>query len=148
MSTELYTVDQVRAIFSLLEEGDGAAFFAHVSDEVDWTVEGHHPLAGRYPSKAAFLAGTFEKLGKVLPGGAQLHVTHAMVAGDWAIVELASLATAINGLRFDNTYCWLCQFEHGLIVLVRAYLDSAMVQRLFDENPIDNYKNNSHGNAY
>lgn len=136
MPTQHYSPDQVRAIFSSLEKGDGAEFFTHVADKVDWTVEGHHPLAGHYHSKAEFLAGTFDKLGKVLQHGTQLHVTHAMVCGDWAIVELASLATAKNGLRFDNKYCWLCKFENKLIVLVRAYLDSAMVQRLFDENPL------------
>jgi ketosteroid isomerase-like protein len=136
MTTQHYSPDQVRAIFSSLEKGDGAEFFTHVADKVDWTVEGHHPLAGRYHSKAEFLAGTFDKLEKVLQHGTQLHVTHAMVCGDWSIVELASLATAKNGLRFDNKYCWLCKFENKLIVLVRAYLDSAMVQRLFDENPL------------
>ena len=136
MITQNYSPEKIRAIFKSLEEGDGAEFFTHVAEKVDWTVEGHHPLAGRYHSKADFLAGTFNKLGKVLPHGAQLHVTHAMVCGDWAIVELASLATAKNGLRFDNKYCWLCKFENNLIVLVRAYLDSAMVQRLFDENPL------------
>ena len=136
MTTQHYTPDQIRAIFRSLEEGDGAEFFTHVDDKVDWTVEGHHPLAGHYRSKADFLAGTFDKLGKVLPHGTQLYVAHAMVCEDWAIVELASLATAKNGLRFDNKYCWLCKFEKRLIVVVRAYLDSAMVQRLFDENPI------------
>lgn len=136
MTTQQQTPEQIRRLFRSLEEGDGAGFFAHVADNVDWTVEGHHPLAGRYHSKADFLAGTFAKLGKVLPQGTQLHVTHAMLCGEWAIVELASLATAKNGLRFDNKYCWLCKFENKLIVLVRAYLDSAMVQRLFDENPI------------
>jgi uncharacterized protein len=93
----MYTADHVRDIFRSLGQGDGAAFFKCAADDVDWTVEGHHPLAGRYRSKAAFLAGTFDKLAKVLPGGTQLHVTHAMVCGDWVIVELASLATAING---------------------------------------------------
>jgi bacterioferritin-associated ferredoxin len=36
-------------------------------DNVDWIVEGTHPLAGHYHSKAEFLAHTFEKLAKVLP---------------------------------------------------------------------------------
>ena len=27
-------------------------FWARVADDVDWTVEGTHPLAGRYHSKA------------------------------------------------------------------------------------------------
>ena len=136
MITQHYSPEKIRTIFRSLESGDGAEFFTHVADKVDWTVEGHHPLAGHYHSKAGFLAGTFEKLGMVLPHGTQLHVTHAMVCGDWAIVELASLATAKNGLQFDNKYCWLCKFENELIVTVRAYLDSAMVQRLFDENPL------------
>ena len=40
------TPDFVREIFKGLEEGDGAAFFTHVADDVDWTVMGTHPLAG------------------------------------------------------------------------------------------------------
>ena len=130
------TTSEVRELFKSLEMGDGAAFFTHVAEDVDWIVQGTHPLAGHYRSKSDFLAHTFEKLGKVLPQGTQLHVTNVLVSGDWAIVELASLATAKNGLRFDNKYCWVIRFAGGQIVEVRAYLDSAMVQRLFDENPI------------
>jgi ketosteroid isomerase-like protein len=130
------TVDSVREIFKGLESGDGAAFFDHVADNVDWIVEGTHPLAGHYLSKKAFLEGTFAKLGQVLPKGAQLHTEHVIVQDDQAVVELHSLATAKNGMRFDNRYCWVCRFAAGKIVEVRAYLDSAMVARLFKENPI------------
>jgi uncharacterized protein len=128
--------DFVRKIFAGLEHGDGAGFFAHVADDVDWTVMGTHPLAGHYKSKADFTAATFAKLGKVLPGGAQLQVDDLFISGDVAIVELDSKATAKNGLRFDNHYCWVCYFKDDKIVRVRAYLDSAMVARLFAENPI------------
>ena len=127
---------EVRALFKSLESGNGAAFFAQVADDVDWTVQGTHPLAGHYRSKAEFRDHTFRKLEKVLPNGTQLHVTNVITSGDWAIVELQSLATAKNGLRFDNRYCWVTHFAGGKIVEVRAYLDSAMVQHLFDENPI------------
>ena len=123
----------VRKIFAGLEQGDGAGFFAYVADDVDWTVMGTHPLAGHYASKADFIAGTFAKLGKVLPNGAQLHVDELIVTGD---VELHSEATAKNGFRFDNHYCWICYFRNDVIMRVRAYLDSVMVARLFAENPI------------
>jgi ketosteroid isomerase-like protein len=63
------TEDYVRSIFRGLEEGDGDAFFKHVSDAVDWTVMGTHPLAGHYLGKKAFIEGTFAKLAKVLPHG-------------------------------------------------------------------------------
>jgi hypothetical protein len=126
----------VRDLFKHLEKGDGADFFEHVDDKVDWIVEGTHPLAGHYHSKAKFLAGTFDKLNKVLPEGAQLVVEHLLVKDNHAVVELHSLATARNGFRFDNRYCWVVHFNDKVIDRVRAYLDSVMVARLFEENPI------------
>ncbi len=130
------TLTQVHDIFKTLEVGNGTEFFTHVADDVDWTVEGTHPLAGHYHTKQDFLAHTFEKLAKVLPQGTRLHVENALTSGDWAVVELRSHATAKNGLRFDNHYCWLCRFSDSKIVEVRAYLDSALVARLFEENPL------------
>ena len=130
------THESVREIFKGPENGEGSAFFQHVADNVDWTVMGTHPLAGHYLSKKAFIEGTFAKLGKVLPNGAELHTENVIVEGDLAVVELHSLATAKKGMRFDNRYCWVVYFQDGLIVRVRAYLDSAMVARLFEENPI------------
>ena len=97
------TPDFVREIFKGLEEGDGAAFFTHVADDVDWTVMGTHPLAGRYRSKADFIAGTFSKLGQVLPQGTQLHLEYLIVKGDQAVVELHSLATARNGMKIRQS---------------------------------------------
>jgi hypothetical protein len=54
------TSDGIREIFKGLENGDGAAFFEHVADNVDWIVEGTHPLAGHYRSKKAFREGMLE----------------------------------------------------------------------------------------
>jgi len=130
------TSDFVLEIFKGLEHGDGSGFFEHVADDVDWTVMGTHPLAGHYKSKRSFIAGTFAKLEQVLTKGAELRTEHVMVKDNHAVVELRSLATAKNGMRFDNRYCWVVDFRNGLIARVRAYLDSAMVARLFQENPI------------
>jgi ketosteroid isomerase-like protein len=129
--------NQVHDIFKGLENGDGAAFFAHVAEDVDWTVMGTHPLAGHYASKQAFITGTFAKLGKVLSQGAQLHVEYMLTQGNQAVVELHSLAIAKNGMRFDNRYCWVVYFQDGIITRVRAYLDSALVAELFTENPLE-----------
>jgi hypothetical protein len=54
-------------------------------------------------------------------------VEDLIVKDDEAVVELHSQATAKNGMRFDNRYCWVVYFQEGLIVRVRVYLDSAMV---------------------
>jgi len=130
------STERVRKMFEELERGDGAAFFQHVAEDVDWTVMGTHPLAGHYSSKKAFIEGTFAKLEPVLPQDTQLHVEHLLVKDDQAVVELRSAATAKNGMRFDNYYCWVVHFKDKVIVKVLAYLDSAMVTQLFAENPI------------
>jgi len=129
------TLEYVREIFKGLEKGDGASFFKHVAEDVDWTVMGTHPLAGHYRSKSDFVAGTFARLGKMLPQGAQPDVEHIQVTENQAVVELRSFATAKNGRRFDNRYCWVCMFKNRIIREVRAYLDSVMVARLLAENP-------------
>ncbi|HTF43714.1 MAG TPA: hypothetical protein VK641_07450, partial [Terriglobales bacterium] len=77
-----------------------------------------------------FLAHTFEKLARVLPQGAQLHLEQALVSGDWAIVELHSLATAKNGLRFDNRYCWVCRFSDEKIAM-HLFVFLKDVRRIF-----------------
>jgi hypothetical protein len=85
-----------------------------------------------YRSKGDFLAGSFAN--RIVPPGAPLVVEHVMAKDDEAVVELRSLATAKDGGRFDTRYCWVVHFAGETIDQVRAYLDSAMVARLSDEN--------------
>ena len=128
------STEQVRELFAHLESGEADAFFIHVADDVEWTVMGTHPLAGAYHSKAEFRASTFARLNKVLREGVLLRVTHLIVQGESAVVELEALSTALNGVPFANRYCWVCRFAGETIVEVRAYLDSALVARLLAEN--------------
>ena len=92
--------------------------------------------ARRSGEKDLYVINSFERLAKVLPWGKQLQLQHALISGDWAVVELRSLASAQNSLGFDNRYGWICRFSAGKIVEVRAYLDPALVARWFEQNPV------------
>ena len=131
--------EYVDELFGYLRTGKSGLFFARVADDVEWKVMGTHPLAGSYHGKADFLAHTFQRLDKVLQEGVVLKVNGVLVSGDTAIVEMESLSTAKNGRPFNNTYCWIARFEGDMIVEVRAYLDSALVQRLIDENEMKSH---------
>lgn len=128
------TEDVVRDVFSGLEKGDADAFFAHVADDVDWTVHGTHPLAGRYRSKADVRSKTFARIGAALREPPKLKIEHILVGTEEAAVELSMHRQAESGLPFNNDYCWIVRFDQGRIVEVRAYLDSVQVQRLLQEN--------------
>jgi len=133
---EISAIDylDVKTIFAHLEAGDPDEFFEHVAEDVLWIVEGTHPLAGRYMTKDSLREHTFDRLSKSLRDGLKLQVDNIMVSGPWAIVELSSHAVAKNGMPFENNYCWLARFCGETIVEVRAYLDTALVQKLIDEN--------------
>jgi len=118
------TSSYVREIFKSLKYGDGAALFAHVAADVDWSVIGAHPFAGNYRSRAALIAGTSAKLAQVLPQGAQFHVEHLVVRNNQASIGLHALVAAKNGMWFDNHYRWIVCFRGEEIVGVRGYPDS------------------------
>jgi len=133
---KLVTERNVRTVFAHLENGQSEKFFRHVAIDVNWTVMGTHPLAGTYHNRETFIRNTFGRLNRVLRDGVKLRVTNVVISGDIAAVELEALSTALNGAPFNNRYCWVCRFENEKIVEVRAYLDSALVQKLLDENEI------------
>ena len=126
--------DYVEELFKFLETGENDKFFVKVSDNVNWTVMGTHPLAGTYKTKKDFMINTFQRLNRVLKEGVILRVKYILVNDNTAVVEMESLSTAINGKPFNNTYCWIVNFENGIIINVRAYVDSALVKRVLDEN--------------
>jgi ketosteroid isomerase-like protein len=57
-------------------------------------------------------------------------------AEGWTVVELRADAVAKNGMRFDKRYCWRARFVGPTIAEVRAYLDTAMAERVFAENAV------------
>jgi ketosteroid isomerase-like protein len=120
--------EERKTLFSKLQSPETQPqFWARVADDVDWTVEGTHPLAGRYHNKQEFIAATFARLARVLVGGVKLELQHLFVDAETTIAELRSTSTTIEGAAFANTYCWVCRFDGDIIVRVRAYLDSTMV---------------------
>jgi uncharacterized protein len=128
----LITHENVHSIFAYLSSDTPARFFDHVADDVKWTVLGTQPLAANYLSKHDFQQATFDRLTPLFDGGLKLFTRQVLVDGDTAIVELYTQATTKNGIQFNNDYCWICQFQVGQIVAVRAYLDSALVTKVIE----------------
>ena len=69
-------------------------------------------------------------------GRVKLKVEHLYVDGDTTIAELLSTSTTNEDAWFDNRYCWVCRFDGDMIVEVRAYLDSMMVDYTIRRNEL------------
>jgi ketosteroid isomerase-like protein len=99
-STKYPSRKEIASIFRHLETGDPAETFKRVSPDVDWTVMGTHPCAGRYKSLKEFKEATFQRLGKIMkPPGIKLKVRNVVGGEDqeWAVVELVAVAECNSG---------------------------------------------------
>lgn len=128
------TTTEIKELFHHLESGNNELFFKNVAEDVKWTVLGTHPLAGTYNTRQDFINSTFRRIGRLMKDQLVLKVSNILVQDYTAVVELEAIGTALNGISFYNTYCWILKFKDGTVTEVRAYLDSAMVQKLIDEN--------------
>ncbi|KAF8343190.1 uncharacterized protein EI90DRAFT_3115703 [Cantharellus anzutake] len=141
------TIEQVKDIFSNLGNGNPAAFFNYVEEDVDWTVTNPdpnfktHPLAGHYTGKNEFLEAT-DRINNAFQEPINLVIMQEpIVVGNRAVVEMwardkqGDVPVGRNGIKYDNRFAWFATFnETGRICTVRAYLDSAMVRDLL-QNP-------------
>ncbi|KAK7540559.1 uncharacterized protein J3D65DRAFT_615699 [Phyllosticta citribraziliensis] len=139
MATKYPSPEEIKAIFKPMEEGEAEKVFERVHPHVDWTVMGTHPIAGRYTSLEDFLNSTLKRLTAIMKTSPIRIKTRNVIGGgdsEWAVVELyADGVECKNGLKFENTYAWCMRFnEDGQIVQVRAYLDSALIKQILEEN--------------
>ena len=126
----------VSELFTDLQDGKREKFFAKVSDNAVWEVLGTHPIAGKYFSTKDFLSATFARLDKCLKS-ISLQLKNVLVDLNYAVVELGSIGVANNNEPYNNSYCWIVEFnQDGFITSVRIYADSALVQRLIDNNEV------------
>lgn len=89
---------EVKEQFDHMAKGDYDSFFAKVSPEVDWTVMGTHPCAGRYRTLKDFQEKTLVRLAKIMQApGIQLAVRNVIAGGEWAVGELVANAVCKNG---------------------------------------------------
>ena len=132
--------DRERLFENLASPETTPAFFARVADDVEWTVRGTHPIAGRYTDKQAFLAATFDRLTPLMRDGTRLEVEHLFLDGTTTVAELRARSTTLDGAPYENTLCWVCRFDSAepgaTIVEVRAFLDSAMVTWTITRNEL------------
>jgi uncharacterized protein len=128
--------DHVQQLFHNLETGNRDAYFAGLADDVQVTIMGRHVLAATYNGKQEFLAKAHGRINRIRNPNVPLKITvrNVMVSGDHGIVEMHSISEALNGKLIENNYVWICRFSDGKIVEVRAYTDSASMEKAILEN--------------
>ena len=122
---------KLRTAFAAMAEGNTRPFGELMADDCRWVAPGQHAWAGTWQGKAAMNAQLFGPLYKRFAGKYSNHATRFIGDGDVVAVEAQGRALLKNGQRYDNTYCFVCEFgADGLLRQVTEYMDSALAERV------------------
>ncbi len=126
------TCETRRPLFELLGNLETVdTFFDSVSEDVEWTLVGRHPLAGEFRNKREFLDGTLEQI-RARSGGLRFDLKQMYGTSDVVVVVMEGVATATDGEPYDPFYIWICRFEGDVIVEVQAYVDTRVVTGIIE----------------
>ena len=125
----------VRSFFETLSSGDLDRLAEFFEPDTTWTmawVKDDLPGSGRHVGVPGIIG---EFLGPVRgmfePGDPKVHVQNMFSAGPWVCVESYSTGKTLDGLVYENDYCWVFEVSNGKIDAMREYMDSHYTAKLF-----------------
>ena len=119
--------------FAAWEHGDYEPFFKVVAEDVRWTVIGSTPISGTFEGKQAFKDGAVLPLHERLARPIAATVLNVFGDGDHVILRWQGESEGTNGRPYHQTYCWVMRLAGGLVVEVTAYLDTGLVNQMFED---------------
>jgi uncharacterized protein len=131
------STETIQKVLADLEQGFGPSFFAHVADNVSWTVTGRtseNPVAGHYTSKEA-IKGPYSRVGALMKAPIKPKIRHVLLGDDGQsmVVEFTAMGQLKSGGEYALESCWICKFEGDIIVEIRGYMDSAHMKKVLEE---------------
>ena len=116
--------------FAAWEGGDAQAVFGLMSDDLEWTVIGTTAISGTFHSKREFLDMVNSKLMPALAGPLVPVVERIFACGSTVVAQFTSFAPTPRAPEYRQTYCWVMEIAGGKIQSGKAYLDTALVDRV------------------
>jgi ketosteroid isomerase-like protein len=113
-----------------LANGDGKPLMALFDEDSSWIVEGTTAWSGTYTGKTAILSQLMTPLFAQFGTVYRNRPERIIADGDIVAVLCRGDVETKSGERYDNSYCYVMTMRDGLIVELREYLDTALVDRV------------------
>ena len=130
MSTEA-NKQLVRDAYAAASGGNLDGLMERVADDVEWTFYGNHRFARTFQGKDDLMKNLFGVLGAQLEGHITLDIQNVIGDGEMVVVEALGKSRTKDGRDYNNTYCLALTLREGKIALIRQYLDTELVSRIF-----------------
>ena len=123
----------VRKFFELLNAEDLEGVRALLSEDAAWIPQARDmPGAGEYRGRNV-IVDTFLKPIRAMfaPGSPSNRILSLASNGELVLVETHGTGHLKDGRPYDNRYAWAFEVRDGKVAMIREYLDSYYIVRLF-----------------
>ena len=123
----------VRKFFELLNAEDLEGVRALLSEDAAWIPQARDmPGAGEYRGRNV-IVDTFLKAIRAMfaPGSPSNRIVSMASNGELVLVETHGTGHLKDGRPYDNRYAWAFEIRDGKVAMIREYLDSYYIVRLF-----------------
>lgn len=123
-----------RLIMDFLEAGNRGEMdrcVALLADDIVWRNMGTNSLSGTYRGKAELGEKLLGPLFGRLKAGIHMEVHQLVAEGDRVVAVMSGRAETLDGVSYNNQYCWLIKLRDGKMSEVTEFLDTALVQQVF-----------------
>ena len=127
MSTQT-NKEAVEFFFSNLNNGNFAAAFEKVADDVAWWIPGTLPFSGT-KDKKGYMA-IVERIRGGFPGGLVFEIKSLVGEDEKVAAEVESMGRHANGKTYANKYHFLFAFKDGRVIGVKEYMDTLHLKDL------------------
>jgi ketosteroid isomerase-like protein len=99
--------------------------------DVEFIITGTSVLAGRYVGRDAFIRELVKPIAVRLSGPIVPTLERLIAEGDDVVALWTARSTGLDGLPYENTYCWVFTLADGLVSHVTVFFDSGRVAELW-----------------
>lgn len=114
-----------------MAEGDLQPLFDAMDEEVSWRWMGVRQWSRTFVGKPEVVRELFGGVAETLSPSFRVDVHSILGDGAHVVVEHTGRNETPDGRRYDNNYCWVLRFDHGLIREIREYMDTQLVTETF-----------------
>ena len=124
-----------RAFFETLSRGDLEELWtSFLDDETTWTVCAVDILgAGSARGRAIVDEFLTPVRGLFKPGNPRVDLKNVLTDGRFVVVEAEGHGHFLNGLAYDNVYCFVLEIEGGRVRSLKEYMDTGYARRVVAE---------------
>ena len=123
----------VRKFFELLNAEDLEGVRALLSEDAAWIPQARDmPGAGEYRGRNVIVDTFLKPIRALFAQGSPSNRILSMASnGELVLVETHGTGHLKDGRPYDNRYAWAFEIRDGKVAMIREYLDSYYIVRLF-----------------